>query len=1156
MYSSNNIRKLYLSIFYNACKFLIFLSFCGNIGAQSMLQIEAPNNLELNCTNLNFNIITSWLESFTATTDCPGRISVVNDYDGTVPDVCGEPKLVTWIATDDCGGIDSTDAMILLSTDLTQVGFTICPQQVSIFTNDNCDQDIVIPTPYARNCFGQMEVSQIPNANNDLFASGDEFPLGATEMLFVATDECDNIDTCRFEIINIPSDDLVNVYCPTNETILICSNIDGCGWDSTNEPFIRPGTALLNCSDVAEISYRVILPTGQTIVSSALDDNDGDATGFTFPIGQSELCYDLDDDSGRTSCCFDIIVEDCTPPTIICPGNANFSCDEALNTDFINEWLALAIMTDNCDTSPSIRTTVLDTLGTCGIDSRVELLVIVADASDNESACVGTISITDDEAPVINVDRLPDEVIECQGAERNQEIFIEWLANDGGFNDSNITNNCVSDISWTFDPSTTNFQTLNGTCSPNVGFYDVEFTAFDECGNESLPARARLVFEDTTPPTVVVPEDLTLACDMRDLEGAVEDLFADVVVVDSCSMFSAMTTFDLNVIECEIGDNELEVFITASDVCGNESTTTAIVNLVQVERSIVISPPDLVLRCGLEIDSLIEFWLDDFTVEAQCDSFTVINNFDPEMMSICGSEQEVIWLLRDTCGTASTSFSTLTIVDDDLVPVFLNCPNNDVFLDVENEDCTTNFLFDFPRAEDCNGDVRITQDFTPGEEVLTSGSDFPIGVTELRFFATDLCGNQASCSFNVTVMNNSDCSFGNVSISGTVLSPSDEPISGVLLTLSAPLPEFPLQMLTDQFGSFQFTGLPPRTDYTLVPEIDDSVTNGLSTADLVGIRNHIVGSLLFDSPLQLLAGDANNDASLSAVDLVLLQNVIIGFQDAFPTNDSWRFVDSDVIDNATLLPWPPLNSFEFPNMSNSIDLDIIAYKIGDINSSADINSIEAPELRSSMPLFYSDQKVRKGEIIEVPIFTKSDKLFNGFQMSLELSKLNFLDVKSNYFNISGNNVYAIDGLLHINAYETNKPESNLMILEFEVVEDGNLSDYLKLSDQQFNPEIYYSHPIVESTISLEAQGINDAEPLLEVYPNPIGPKLSFDMSLPKNEKVEVNIYDTTGEKLVNKSIIGSGSSQQYSINHTFKSGMYILSYTYKEKVHNTKFVVL
>ena len=245
-------------------------------------------------------------------------------------------------------------------------------------------------------------------------------------------------------------------------------------------------------------------------------------------------------------------------------------------------------------------------------------MIIVADASDNESACVGTISITDDEAPVINVSRLPDEVIECQGGERNQEIFIEWLANDGGFNDSNITNNCVSDISWVFDPSTTNFQTLNGTCSPNVGFYDVEFTAFDECGNESLPARARLVFEDTTPPEVVIPDDLTLACDMRDLQGAVEDLFADVVVIDSCSMFSANTTFDLNLIECEIGDNELEVFITASDVCGNESTTTAIVNLVQVERSRVFSPPDLVLRCGLEIDSLIEFWLNDFTVEAQC----------------------------------------------------------------------------------------------------------------------------------------------------------------------------------------------------------------------------------------------------------------------------------------------------------------------------------------------------------------------------------------------------------------------------------------------------------------------------------------------------------------------------------------------------------
>ncbi len=1155
MCRSNNIRKLYLSIFYNACKFLILLCFFTNLSGQSTIQIDAPNNLDLNCSNLNFAIISSWLDGFTVTSDCPGRVSVVTNYDGSLPDVCGDPKFVTWIATDECGGIDSSGSVITINTDLTQFGFTVCPQQVSIFTNDDCDQEIVIPTPYARNCFGEMEVSQLMNSNNDLFESGDPFPIGDTEMLFVATDDCGNIDTCRFDVINIPSDDLINLYCPSDENILICSNIDGCGWDSSNEDFIRPGTSFLNCSDVAEVSYRVILPTGQTILSTALDDDDGDATGFTFPLGDSQLCYTIDNPSGSSTCCFNIIVEDCTPPSLICPSNANFSCDQALNADFVNEWLALALTEDNCDASPFVRAVVLDTLGTCGIDNRVELLVIAADEAGNETACIGTINITDDVPPEINVTRLPDQVVECKGAVRNQEIFIQWLSEDGGFDESNIIDNCESGISWTFDPSTTTFQTLGGTCSPNVGFYDVAFTAFDDCGNESEPARARLVFEDTTPPEVTIPDSLTLECDLQDVEGALEDLLADVIVIDSCSTFSASTSFDLTLIECEIGNNELEVFITASDACDNESITMTTVNLLQVARSRVMSPPDLTLRCGLEIDSLIEFWLEDFTVDAQCDSFTVINNFDPERMSLCGSVQEVIWLLRDTCGTASTSISLLTIVDDDLAPVFLNC-GNDVFLDVENPDCTTTFLFDFPRAEDCNGDVTITQDFLPGGEILTSGSDFPIGVTELRFFATDICDNQTECSFSVTVRNNQACSFGNLSISGSVLNPNDDPISGVLLTLGATLPEFPLLVVTDQFGNYEFDGLAPQTDYTLVPEFDDSVTNGLSTADLVGIRNHIVGSRLLDTPIQVLAGDANNDGRLSAVDLVLLQNIIIGFIDAFPTNDSWRFIDSEVLDNTTLLPWPPLNEFLFSNLTSPVTRDIIGYKIGDVNNSANVNSLNNPETRSSVQLIYSDQEVRKGEVIRVPIYTKSNEFFRGFQMSLKISHLHFLDVKSNYFNISDNNVYLTNDFLHINAYETKSHENNLMILELEVMKDGKLSDYIQLSDVQFNPEIYYSHPIIESTITLEGQDVKHSDPVLDLYPNPISDRLSFEMSIPVHEQLVVNIYNTAGEKLVNKSIIGNGSMQQYQIHYPFKPGMYILSYIYKEQVRNTKFVVL
>lgn len=1146
------IKYLYRGIFLNA---FVFLLLSTSLLAQSTIDIEGPNNLELNCLNLDFTIITSWLNDFTVTTDCPGSFRVINDYDGTLPDICGEPKFVKWIVTDECGGIDSTGSVLSIDTDLVEFGFTICPNQVSIFTNSDCGDEVVFPSPYARNCFKEMEIRQIPNSSGEIVPSGDVFPIGDTELVFTAIDDCNNIDTCRFDIIVIRSASLINLYCPLNETIRLCSNIDGCGWDSSDSDQIRPGTSFIDCSETAVVSYRLVLPSGQGITSSSLEDDDGDATGFTFPLGETQLCYIIDDANGSAECCFNVVVEDCDAPTLICPSTANFSCDQAVNQENIMEWLNLAIATDNCDSNPIVRSVVLDTIGTCGADEQIEVLVIASDDSRNETACIGRINITDDVGPEVIVTRLPDEIMECQGVIRNQELFLEWLAQDGGFNDTHIINNCESEVSWSFDPSTTTFQTLQGSCSTNVGFYDVAFTAVDRCGNISNTARARLLFEDTTPPQVIVPDILTLDCEVQNLEAALEDLLADIVVVDSCSAFSARSDVDIEFFECEIGDNLVEVNILASDACGNQTRLVDTINLIRIERSTIQAPPDLTLRCGQDIDSLIPIWLDEFTVNLRCDSFTVFNNFDQDRFDICGFSEQIIWVLRDTCGATSTASSLLTIVSDDNAPVFLNCPEN-VFLDVENSNCTANFLFDFPRAEDCNGDIRIRQDLDGTSEVLTSGSDFPIGVTELRFFATDICNNQAECAFNVTVRNDPTCAQGSLSIEGNVSSPIGVALRNVLMTLDASPSEFPLQQLSDASGNFSFDPLDGRIDYSLSLEIDDTIANGLSTADLVRIRNHIIGIQLFDNPIQVLASDANNDQALSALDLVLLQNVIIGFQDTLPTNDIWRFIGDEELRMTTLLPWPSLNIFEYPDLRNSINQNIVAYKIGDVNNSVSINNLNESEIRSSISIGYEDRVLKKGERVSVVFSTDSNLSFTGMQLEFDFMNMSFLDVQSAYFNIANQNVYAKNGKLILNAFEQKQLTTELVEIEFEVLKDGRLSEFLQLTNKQLTPELYAGLDAEEYAVVLNPLRDQLESLRIDVYPNPVRSEIEFDIRMPINESVQIELFNVAGEKIYSAKRLGKGEMEHIVIREHLQTGIYFLNAVHNRKSTTTKVVVL
>lgn len=104
----------------------------------------------------------------------------------------------------------------------------------------------------------------------------------------------------------------------------------------------------------------------------------------------------------------------------------------------------------------------------------------------------------------------------------------------------------------------------------------------------------------------------------------------------------------------------------------------------------------------------------------------------------------VTYTATDTNGNTATCSFTVTVTDDTL-PVFTNCPV-DIAL-AAGSNCKAVANWTAPSVSDNCSIATTTSNHDPSEE-------FAVGVTAVTYTATDVNGNSASCTFNVTVTDN------------------------------------------------------------------------------------------------------------------------------------------------------------------------------------------------------------------------------------------------------------------------------------------------------------------------------------------------------------------------------------------------------------------
>lgn len=175
-------------------------------------------------------------------------------------------------------------------------------------------------------------------------------------------------------------------------------------------------------------------------------------------------------------------------------------------------------------------------------------------------------------------------------------------------------------------------------------------------------------------------------------------------------------------------------------------------------------------------------------------------------------------------------------------------------------------------------------------------------------------------------------------ISGNIRTHWDEPMEGVRVEITGGTTGF---VFTDSLGNYQFENIPGGNNYSIKPVHDVDDLNGVTTYDLVLISKHILTSEPMDSPWKIIAADVNQSNSVTTFDIVEGRKVILGINQAFPANTSWRFFPSYTTFSNPNNPFQgglPPDNIPINNLQgNFANANFYGVKIGDTNNTASGN---------------------------------------------------------------------------------------------------------------------------------------------------------------------------------------------------------------------------
>lgn len=288
-------------------------------------------------------------------------------------------------------------------------------------------------------------------------------------------------------------------------------------------------------------------------------------------------------------------------------------------------------------------------------------------------------------------------------------------------------------------------------------------------------------------------------------------------------------------------------------------------------------------------------------------------------------------------------------------------------------------------------------------------------------------------------------------------------------------------------GLYQIPQAPGCDVFTLNPQRNDNLLNGITTFDLVLISKHILGIESLNSPYKMMAADANRSNSITTSDIVAIRKLILGIDTVLAGNTSWRFVPQShqFTNPVNPLMSPIPDKIEVQTTSGPMGgLNFIGVKVGDVNNTVAPNNAGMTDERKAgiWGLQAPDTAFVAGELVELVLPAQSLAALQ-FTLQFDRSKLQFerLELLSSSISAEHFNLRRVDQGLISCAFEAGSEEVYFKLI-FRALGAGRLSQFIGLANQP-TPSLAY-----DRTGQVFTPALWTVEPELEVTlsPNPFG----------------------------------------------------------------------
>ena len=360
-----------------------------------------------------------------------------------------------------------------------------------------------------------------------------------------------NPETCAMsEVISLGSQD--NQIKAGDIIPLVCD----CAINGDAGP-ICPGSTYTYCAPDSASSVVWSISGNATFVGSGTCV---DVTAGAICDSSFTLVLDVTYQNGCMSeCTITIVVQDTISPVITeLPNESTINCPDT-------PVFAQATATDECDEEVSLTYTDEFIEGNCPGNYTVIRHWLAEDDCGNTAIASQTINVQDVTAPIIG--QLPGEdTIECP----NTPVFAQATATD----------ECDEGVSLTYTD-----EFIEGNC---LGNYTVirHWLAEDDCGNTAIASQTINVQDVTAPIIGQLPGEDTIECPDT-------PVFAQATATDECDEEVSLTYTD-EFIEGNCPGNYTLIRIwVAADDCGNVSTASQVIHVMDTTPPLVECPSEI-----------------------------------------------------------------------------------------------------------------------------------------------------------------------------------------------------------------------------------------------------------------------------------------------------------------------------------------------------------------------------------------------------------------------------------------------------------------------------------------------------------------------------------------------------------------------------------